>query len=96
MTPRTGSRASASRREPARARSDPFIRWTYDKVGNRLTEQRPAGTTAYTYDARDRLLSAGSTSFAYDQNGNQTQKGTRTFTYDLANRLQARRRRARA
>jgi RHS repeat-associated protein len=68
--------------------SDPFIRWTYDKVGNRLTEQRPNGvTTAYTYDARDRLLSAGSTSFAYDQNGNQTQKGTRTFAYDLANRL---------
>jgi RHS repeat-associated protein len=67
--------------------SDPFIRWSYDKVGNRLTEQRPTGTTAYTYDARDRLLSAGSTSFAYDQNGNQTQKGTRTFAYDLANRL---------
>jgi RHS repeat-associated protein len=67
--------------------SDPFVRWTYDKVGNRLSEQRPTGTTAYTYDARDRLLSAGPTSFAYDQNGNQTQKGTRTFTYDLANRL---------
>jgi RHS repeat-associated protein len=69
--------------------SDPFIRWTYDKVGNRLSEQRPTGTTSYTYDARDRLLSAGSTSLAYDQNGNQTQKGTRTFAYDLANRLKS-------
>ncbi|MGH3111480.1 MAG: RHS repeat-associated core domain-containing protein, partial [Gaiellaceae bacterium] len=67
--------------------TDPFIRWTYDKVGNRLTEQRPAGTTSYTYDARERLLSAGATTFAYDQNGNQTQKGSETFTYDLANRL---------
>ena len=68
---------------------DPFIRYTYDKVGNRLTEQRPTGTTSYAYDARDRLLTSGATNFAYDQNGNQTQKGTRTFLYDLANRLKS-------
>lgn len=67
--------------------SDPFIRWTYDGVGNRLTEQRPAGTAGYSYDARDRLLSAGATSYTYDQNGNQLSAGTRTFTWDLANRL---------
>jgi RHS repeat-associated protein len=68
--------------------SDPFIRWTYDKVGNRLTEQRPGqATTNYGYDFRDRLLSAGSTSYSYDQNGNELSAGTRTFTYDLANRL---------
>lgn len=68
--------------------SDPFIRWTYDKVGNRLNEQRPgAPTTTYTYDFRDRLLSAGSISYTYDQNGNELSAGTRTFTYDLANRL---------
>ncbi|MGH3078100.1 MAG: DUF6531 domain-containing protein [Gaiellaceae bacterium] len=66
--------------------SDPFIRWTYDEVGNRLTEQRPGASTTYTYDARDRLLSAGSTSFTYDQNGNELSAGSRTFTYDLANR----------
>jgi RHS repeat-associated protein len=69
--------------------ADPFIRWTYDKIGNRLSEQRPTGTTTYAYDARDRLLSAGSTTFAYDENGNQTQKGSRTFAYDLANRLKS-------
>lgn len=67
--------------------SDPFIRWTYDKIGNRLTEQRPAGTTSYSYDAADRLLSAGSTSYTYDQNGNAVSAGRRTFTYDLANRM---------
>ena len=67
--------------------SDPFIRWTYDGVGNRLTEQRPTGTTSYSYDARDRLLSAGATSYTYDQNGNQLSAGSRTFTWDLANRL---------
>ena len=67
--------------------SDPFIRWTYDGVGNRLSEQRPSGTTSYTYDARDRLLSAGATSYTYDANGNELAAGSRTFTWDLANRL---------
>jgi len=68
--------------------SDPFIRWTYDKVGNRLSEQRPgAASTNYSYDARDRLLSAGATSYSYDQNGNELSAGSRSFTYDLANRL---------
>ena len=68
--------------------TDPFIRWTYDKVGNRLTEQRPGlPTTTCSYDARDRLLSAGSTSYSYDQNGNELSAGSRTFTHDLANRL---------
>jgi RHS repeat-associated protein len=68
--------------------SDPFIRWTYDKVGNRKTETRPNGvSTSYTYNALDQLTSAGSTTYTYDQNGNEKSAGTRTFTYDLANRL---------
>ncbi len=69
--------------------SDPFIRWSYDKVGNCLSEQRPSGTTVYSYDARDRLLQAGSTSYTYDENGNQLSAGGRTFAYDLANRLKS-------
>ena len=68
--------------------SDPFIRWAYDRVGNRLSEQRPGQTTSYSYDARDRLLAAGSTSYTYDQNGNELSAGSRAFSYDLANRLQ--------
>lgn len=67
--------------------SDPFIRWTYDKVGNRLAEQRPSGTTSYSYDAADQLLTAGQISYSYDQNGNEISAGSRTFTYDLANRM---------
>ena len=66
---------------------DPFVRWTYDAVGNRVTEQRPTGTTSYSYNAADELTQAGSTTYSYDQNGNQTAAGDRTFTYDLANRL---------
>jgi len=67
--------------------SDPFIRWTYNKVGNRLAEQRPSGTTSYSYDAADQLLTAGPISYSYDQNGNEISAGSRTFTYDLANRM---------
>jgi RHS repeat-associated protein len=68
--------------------TDPFIRWSYDKVGNRLTEQRPGvATTNYSYDFRDRLASAGATTYTYDQNGNELSAGTRTFAYDLADRL---------
>jgi RHS repeat-associated protein len=69
------------------AGSDPYIRWTYDPVGNRLTEQRPAGTTNYTYNNADELTQVGPTSYTFDANGNQTAAGSRTFTYDLANRL---------
>jgi RHS repeat-associated protein len=50
-----------------------------------------AGTTPYTYDAADRLLSAGTTSNTYDGNGNQITKTTGTtttnFIYDPLNRL---------
>lgn len=64
--------------------SDPFIRWTYDKVGNRLTKARPAGTTTYTDDADDRLTGrsglGGSVSYSHDL-GNMTQAGSTSF-YD--------------
>jgi RHS repeat-associated protein len=67
--------------------SDPFIRWTYDQVGNRLTEARPSGTTSYSYNAGDQLTSAGATSFSYDLNGNETQAGSRAFAYNAVGRM---------
>lgn len=67
--------------------NDPFIRWTYDPVGNRLSEARPGNTTNYSYNADDELTAAGTTSYGYDANGNETSAGSRSFTYDLANRL---------
>jgi RHS repeat-associated protein len=67
--------------------SDPFIRWTYDAVGNRLTETRPSGTTTYTYDAADELTAAGAVTYAYDANGQETRAGSRTYSYNDAGRL---------
>jgi RHS repeat-associated protein len=72
---------------PCQNQNDPYIRWSYDLVGNRLTETRPSGTTTYSYNADDELTAAGSTSYSYDYNGNETAAGSRTFGYDLANRL---------
>jgi RHS repeat-associated protein len=67
--------------------SDPFIRWTYDDVGNRLTEARPSGTTNYTYNNSDQLTQAGSTTYTYDSNGNEKTVGATTFNYNMLNQL---------
>ena len=74
--------------------------WTYDKVGNRLSQTvTPASgapvTTSYVYDANDRLVSettAGAeTRYTYDANGNTRSKatpsGTTSYTFDAENRL---------
>ena len=67
--------------------------WSYDPVGNRLSEASPFGVTNYTYDASDRLLKAGARTFAYDADGNQSSVTDafthlkRTYAFDAANRL---------
>jgi len=65
--------------------------YTYDNVGNRTQLVDSGGTTNYTYDNADRLLSAGTTTYVWDNNGNQTSKveggNTMSYTYDYENRL---------
>jgi len=76
--------------------------WTYDAVGNRLTQTVTINaaadeTTSYVYDPNDRLLSETTggvaTSYTYDANGNtltkQSPGSNTTYTYDDANRLTA-------
>ena len=41
--------------------TDPKITWTYDGVGNRLTETRSSSSTSYSYDGDDRLSRTGLT-----------------------------------
>lgn len=68
--------------------SDPFVRWTYDEVGNRLTEKRGSeATTTYTYNNADQLTASGPTAYAYDANGQQVAAGTRTFAWNAANEV---------
>jgi RHS repeat-associated protein len=68
------------------------LTYTYDPVGNRLSEARPEGTTTSAYNAADQLISvtdpAGTaTSYTFDAAGRQTAAGTSTFGYDAADRM---------
>lgn len=71
--------------------ADSWIRYTYDAVGNRLSELRPGQTPVYEYNASDQLVSSTTggvvTSYSHDQNGNMTVAGVKSFTYDMANRM---------
>ena len=71
---------------------DTFTHWTYDAVGNRLTQTNYLGTASYAYDAADRLTSVTSPGsaavpYTYDANGNQRSAGSSTYAYNLANEL---------
>lgn len=68
--------------------------WTYDAIGNRLTQSAPA--TSYTYVKNSgntknssRLATAGSNSVSHDVNGNIT-TFLGTYTWDVLDRLKTR------
>jgi RHS repeat-associated protein len=66
-----------------------YYKYSYDGVGNRLSQKTEQGTTRYTYDAADELtkeITPGpDVVYAYDANGNETRKGTARYTYNLEN-----------
>jgi RHS repeat-associated protein len=66
--------------------------FTYDAAGNRTAwEVVGVGTTYYTYDAANKMLTAGDSTFAYDIKGNMLSetKGSivTTYTWDYLNLL---------
>ena len=64
-----------------------YFHYTYDPVGNRLTQSTVAGTTTYVYDDANRLTSVGGLPYSWSDNGNLLSDGTYTYAYDHANRL---------
>lgn len=68
-----------------------LITYSYDAVGNRVSQANAGTTTTYTYDADDELTQSttGGTNstYTYDANGNETSSGTTTFDFNLANQL---------
>jgi len=69
--------------------------YAYDSNGNRLTKTGPSGTTAYTYDAQDRLLTYNGTTYSYTPNGELASKTSpqhpapSTYQYDVLGNLLA-------
>ena len=65
--------------------------YTYDAVGNRLTQETLIGsvplTTNYVYDNANRLTSVDSVAYTWDNNGNLLNDSVNMYTYDSANRL---------
>jgi RHS repeat-associated protein len=62
-------------RRPDASLGEPAVLYSYTATGMRRSMTDASGTTTYTYDQRDRLLTK------------QTPQGTLTYTYDLAGGL---------
>jgi RHS repeat-associated protein len=67
------------------------LAYTYDTLGNRLTETDDGVTDTYTYSSTSHRLNSisggRSMGFGYDAAGNTTQKGDLILSYNQANRL---------
>jgi RHS repeat-associated protein len=68
---------------------DTYYRYTYDAVGNRLSETSDSAAHTYAYDAANRLTSVDGATYTWDNNGNLLSDDSRAYTYDPANRLTA-------
>jgi RHS repeat-associated protein len=64
-----------------------FFHYTYDTVGNRLTQDALGGTDTYAYDEANELIELNGVAFGWDDEGNLLSDGVSTYTYDHANRL---------
>jgi RHS repeat-associated protein len=64
-----------------------YFEYTYDSVGNRLSEATDSGTVEYDYDVANRLEYVDGQPYTWDDNGNLLDDGVNTYTYDQANRL---------
>jgi len=64
-----------------------FFHYTYDAVGNRLTQETHEGSNVYAYDIANRLIEVDGVSFVWDNNGNLLSDGVSSYSYDHANRL---------
>ncbi|MGA9192002.1 MAG: RHS repeat-associated core domain-containing protein, partial [Anaerolineales bacterium] len=61
--------------------------YTYDAVGNRMTQETLDGTNTYTYDDANRLTSVDGVDYSWDADGNLLDDGVSAYAYDHANRL---------
>ncbi|WP_185906572.1 choice-of-anchor A family protein [Teredinibacter haidensis] len=65
--------------------------YTYDAVGNRISQTVEGVETSYAYDANDRLTAQGGTTYTHDANGNTLEETsesiTTTYRYNSKNKM---------
>ncbi len=61
--------------------------YTYDKVGNRLTDKVNNVASNYTYNLDNQLSTKDTTTYVHDKRGNQTGVGSKTFNFNFDNKL---------
>jgi len=66
---------------------DTSYAYTYDAVGNRMTQDASGTTTTYGYDDANRMTSVNGFTISWDSNGNLRNNGVNTYTYNGENRL---------
>ncbi|KAA3646532.1 MAG: hypothetical protein DWQ07_10000 [Chloroflexi bacterium] len=64
-----------------------FFHYSYDAVGNRLTEDANGVVSTYSYDIANRLTDLNGQAYTWDANGNLLYDGENEYEYDPANRL---------
>jgi RHS repeat-associated protein len=64
-----------------------FFHYSYDAVGNRLSQDTLAGPNTYGYDIANRLIEVDGVAYTWDANGNLLNDGASTYAYNHANRL---------
>jgi len=64
-----------------------YYAYTYDAVGNRLTETTEKTTNTYTYMANNWLSTVNNKHYSYDGDGNLRYDGNLNYNYDSADRL---------
>ena len=67
------------------------LAWTYDPIGNRLTQKDNAGIDVYSYQPNSNRLAGvtgtSPTTFTFDANGNMATENTMSYTYNQNQRL---------
>jgi YD repeat-containing protein len=58
-----------------------YYHYTYDAVGNRLSQTTQSSVTSYLYDNANRLFDVNGVTYTWDDNGNLLSDGTNTYTY---------------
>ncbi len=64
-----------------------YFWYTYDAVGNRLTQEIHEEFNTYVYDDANKLINVDGSAHTWDVNGNLLSDGVSTYTYNWANRL---------